>query len=470
MHDKDPHGKPVEELVSDFRTHLERGLTQQEAEARLRRHGPNELHERPRPGFFALLLDQFNNYLVIILVIAALVSLALGEYVDSVAIMFIVALNAIVGVVQESKAEQALAALKKMSAPNAAVIRDGHQTVVASRDLVAGDIVLLEAGNFVPADLRLVLSDEPQGRGSVAHRRVGAGGKERRRRARQGDPAGRPHQLGLHGHAGDLRARTRPGHRHRHEHPDRDDRRDAPVVRGRANAAAAQARPTWARCSARACLAICAVVFVYGLFRDTHLADAFQNGFLAYLQDERKDDRQPFHDRREPGHRRGPGGTARHRHHLPRPGHATHDQAPRAHPQAPGRGDAGLRDGGVLGQDRDAHAEPDDGGPGLDRRQPVAHHRRGLCARRASSSPAPIRSMPVPIPTRRACWRARCCATTRGSRRVATPTARSRGASSATRPKRPWPWPRARPGISATTSRPPGRACRKSPSIPTASA
>ncbi|MEO8653723.1 MAG: HAD-IC family P-type ATPase, partial [Ramlibacter sp.] len=156
MHDKESHGKPVEQLVSEFRTHLEMGLTQGDAHARLGEHGPNELHERPRPGFMALLWDQFNNYLVIILVIAALVSLALGEWVDSIAIMFIVALNAVVGVIQESKAEQALAALKKMSAPNAAVIRDGHQVLVASRELVAGDIVLLEAGNFVPADLRLI--------------------------------------------------------------------------------------------------------------------------------------------------------------------------------------------------------------------------------------------------------------------------------------------------------------------------
>ena len=130
MHDKESHGKPVEQLVSDFQTHLEFGLTRQEAAARLQQHGANELHERPRPGFLALLWDQFNNYLVIILVIAALVSLALGEYVDSIAIMVIVALNAVVGVFQESKAEQALAALKKMSAPNAAGIRDGTLRVL----------------------------------------------------------------------------------------------------------------------------------------------------------------------------------------------------------------------------------------------------------------------------------------------------------------------------------------------------
>src|SRR3972149_4713249 len=118
MQDRESHGKPIEYLVSGFRTHLELGLTQREALDRLAKFRANELTERPRPGFLALLWDQFNNYLVIILIIAALLSLALGEYVDSIAIMFIVVLNAVVGVVQESKAEQALAALQKMSAPD----------------------------------------------------------------------------------------------------------------------------------------------------------------------------------------------------------------------------------------------------------------------------------------------------------------------------------------------------------------
>ena len=151
------HCRPINELVSELATHIEQGLTQAEADARLHNLGPNELDECPRPGFFRMLLDQFNNFLVIILLIAAVVSLLLGEYIDAIAIMVIVILNAVVGVVQELR-EQSLAALKKMAAPTAQVIRDGHQITIPSRELVPGDVVLVEAGNYIPADLRLIES------------------------------------------------------------------------------------------------------------------------------------------------------------------------------------------------------------------------------------------------------------------------------------------------------------------------
>ncbi|MGQ9490512.1 MAG: calcium-translocating P-type ATPase, SERCA-type [Anaerolineae bacterium] len=158
MSDIKVHAVPVERALQDLGTQINTGLSSEEARARLQRYGPNELQERPRPGFLKLLLDQFNNFLVIILIVAAVVSLLLGEVVDALAIMAIVALNAVLGVVQESKAEQALAALKKMAAPTAQVIRDGQQITIPARELVPGDIVLLEAGNYVPADLRLVES------------------------------------------------------------------------------------------------------------------------------------------------------------------------------------------------------------------------------------------------------------------------------------------------------------------------
>ncbi|HWU39945.1 MAG TPA: HAD-IC family P-type ATPase, partial [Candidatus Acidoferrum sp.] len=158
MESRECHCMPVQDTAKHFDTHLERGLTQEEAAERLKKHGPNELTEKPRPGFLQMLAGQFNNFLVIILIIAAVVSLLLGEIVDACAILVIVILNAVVGVVQESKAEAALAALKKMAAPSAQVIRDGHQVTVPSRELVPGDVVLIEAGNYVPADMRLIES------------------------------------------------------------------------------------------------------------------------------------------------------------------------------------------------------------------------------------------------------------------------------------------------------------------------
>lgn len=156
MNPNEPHALAVEQLSETFDTHLQTGLSKLEAQNRLEKFGLNELVERPRPGFIKMLLDQFNNFLVIILIVAAVISLLLGEIVDASAIMAIVVLNAILGVVQESKAEQALAALKKMTAPNASVLRDGHRITIPANELVPGDVVYLEAGNYVPADIRLV--------------------------------------------------------------------------------------------------------------------------------------------------------------------------------------------------------------------------------------------------------------------------------------------------------------------------
>ncbi len=152
------HSRTIEHLADALDTHIHKGLTGDQARERLVQFGPNELKEKPRAGFLRLLAGQFNNFLIIILIVAAAISFALGEEVDAAAILAIVILNAVLGVVQESRAEQALAALRKMAAPSAVVIRGGEQTTVPARDLVPGDIVLLEAGNYVPADLRLIES------------------------------------------------------------------------------------------------------------------------------------------------------------------------------------------------------------------------------------------------------------------------------------------------------------------------
>ncbi len=150
------HTLPVAEVLETLHTHYQRGLSSEEAAARLQRYGPNELKEAPRPGFLARLWGQFNNFLMLILIVASVISLALGDTVEAGAIIAIVLLNAILGVIQESRAEEALAALRKMAAPEAHVIRDGHQITIPARELVPGDIVILETGNHVPADVRLI--------------------------------------------------------------------------------------------------------------------------------------------------------------------------------------------------------------------------------------------------------------------------------------------------------------------------
>jgi Ca2+-transporting ATPase len=146
----------ADEVLAALDTRPQAGLTSEDAKSRLSEYGYNQLAEKPRPGFFKLVLAQLNNFIVILLIIAAVVSALLGEWIDAGAIFAIVVLNAILGVIQESRAEQALAALKKLAAPEAQTLRDGIRQTIPASELVPGDIVFLEAGNFVPADIRLV--------------------------------------------------------------------------------------------------------------------------------------------------------------------------------------------------------------------------------------------------------------------------------------------------------------------------
>jgi Ca2+-transporting ATPase len=149
------HALTTEEVLDHLKVR-ENGLSDSESAKRMEQYGPNQLTEAPRPGFLRLLWDQFNNFIVMLLIVASIVSALLGEWVDASAIISIVLLNAILGIVQERRAEEALAALKKLAAPEARVLRGGHHVTISSRDLVPGDIVFLEAGNHVPADLRLL--------------------------------------------------------------------------------------------------------------------------------------------------------------------------------------------------------------------------------------------------------------------------------------------------------------------------
>ena len=151
-----PHHLPLSDFAALIGTDPVRGLTADEAAHRLAVDGPNELLERPGPSIWQLVLAQFNNFLVYLLLAAAAISLLLREFIDASAILSIVALNAVLGVVQEARANKAMAALKRMASPTARVVRGGSILELPSRDLVQGDVVLLEAGNYVPADLRLV--------------------------------------------------------------------------------------------------------------------------------------------------------------------------------------------------------------------------------------------------------------------------------------------------------------------------
>ena len=149
------HALSAEDVLRQLQTQIDSGLSSSVAAQRLGQFGANELTEKPRPGFWRLLLDQMRNFIVILLIVAAFISFILGEYVDAIAILSIVILNAILGVVQESRAEQALAALKKLAAPDSHVLRDGRHVTIPASQLVPGDIVFLEAGDFIPEALGL---------------------------------------------------------------------------------------------------------------------------------------------------------------------------------------------------------------------------------------------------------------------------------------------------------------------------
>ncbi|RLE86782.1 MAG: ATPase, partial [Thermoprotei archaeon] len=152
------HSLKIEEVLERLGAGPE-GLSEAEARRRLEEYGPNELRER-RVNPLLMFLRQFANFLVYILLAATLLSILLGEYVDAALILSIVVLMGFAGFLQEYKAEEAIRALKEMVAPQAKVVRDGRVRVIHARELVPGDVVLLEEGDRVPADIRLLEAEE----------------------------------------------------------------------------------------------------------------------------------------------------------------------------------------------------------------------------------------------------------------------------------------------------------------------
>lgn len=151
----------MREYTVDIKTNFnhfntsEAGLTTVEAAKRLQEHGENEIAEQKKKSPLTILLNQFKDFMIIVLIAAAVISGFMGDITDTLVILLIVVLNAIIGFTQEFRAEKAMEALKKMVAVNATVIREGRTISIPASQLVPGDILLLEAGNIVPADIRL---------------------------------------------------------------------------------------------------------------------------------------------------------------------------------------------------------------------------------------------------------------------------------------------------------------------------
>ncbi len=148
----------IDQIVARLETDLEQGLQETQVRSRLDQYGYNELIERGVKSPWRILWEQLTALMVVILIIAAIVSAALGDFKDAIAILAIVVLNAVLGFTQEYRAEQAMAALKKLAVPRVKVRREGHLREISARELVPGDVILLEAGSLVPADGRLVES------------------------------------------------------------------------------------------------------------------------------------------------------------------------------------------------------------------------------------------------------------------------------------------------------------------------
>lgn len=151
------HSKTKEEVLRQFNT-TEEGLTDEEAQKRLKQYGYNELTQKKQKSIFTMLKEQLTDVMVLILIAAALISIFLGEYTEAIVIGIIVLFDAVIGIIQEKKASDAINALKNMSSPTARVLREFEESIISTKELVPGDIVFIEDGNIVPADIRLIES------------------------------------------------------------------------------------------------------------------------------------------------------------------------------------------------------------------------------------------------------------------------------------------------------------------------
>lgn len=152
------YAQTADQILKEKEVNPETGLKENEVAARISEYGPNKLQEQKRKSIFRIFLAQLNNALIYVLMGAVIITMLMGEYTDGIIISTVIFINAALGVIQEVKAGNAIDALRDMAAPKAVVRRDGHTRELNSEDLVPGDIVLLDAGRYIPADLRLIES------------------------------------------------------------------------------------------------------------------------------------------------------------------------------------------------------------------------------------------------------------------------------------------------------------------------
>lgn len=150
--------KSAPEVLTECKVDPATGLTTEEAQARLAQYGENKLEGKPKKSLIALFFSHLQDMLIYVLLGAAVITLVIGEYVDAIIILLVVLLNAAIGVIQEYKAEKAVEALQQMTTPKSLVKRDGQIQEINSEDIVVGDIVVIDAGRFIPADIRLIES------------------------------------------------------------------------------------------------------------------------------------------------------------------------------------------------------------------------------------------------------------------------------------------------------------------------
>jgi len=154
------HAKEVKEVLEHFESDIEKGLDKNEAQKRLEEYGPNELPKGKKRSAWMRLLMQFHNVLIYVLIAAAIITALMDHWIDTWVILAVVVVNALIGFIQEGKAERALESIREMLSLEATCLRDGKKKTVEAEQLVPGDIVLIKSGDKIPADIRLLKSKD----------------------------------------------------------------------------------------------------------------------------------------------------------------------------------------------------------------------------------------------------------------------------------------------------------------------